>query len=247
MARRSKRKKTEAERKEILNKPVRLDGSGESPMMKELLNVLQGHKQLSPRERAELVAKIQEELTGVPMPEHIKTATAQGVAEREAAEKEWAENRERFLEKSWSEAERNMPTEEQKAKIKAQVSQEYQDHYAQAVARQTVEEQRMREIMRTAPKEEIHVQGITEMHRVGDNIRPVNVGETIRVNGVAVHLNPGKHVVPAPIAQRYREILDSRAETEERKKVMSGDLTTQEYRQGLKAIDKKYKTHSELV
>jgi hypothetical protein len=181
------------------------------------------------------------------MDPEMQAKLAQGLAEIRTSEEEWEKDRERFIENVMNEAPEL--TEEQKAKIQARVAKEYQAIKAHVGAERAVKKMDFHRAMKEMPTEKIFVEGKIEMHNTGrGGIRPVNVGETLKVNDIAVHLPRGTHEVPVPIAEKYRQMMESRQLNEELKNAMSVD----EYKERLDLdraileINKKYKSSSEL-
>lgn len=252
MARRSARKKlaSRAERSSILDKELSLSGVGEDPVVRALLDYNAGRIQLTPTDKIDLGIQLMK-LEGRPGMDQTNPDLVNDLKARAHAymrdEAKWNKDRQGFIEGVLNDADKIMPTVEEKSKIQARVAQEYASIRADAVAQKVSRDMRAKQLLSSGPKETIFVEGKIEMHRVGDGIRPVNVGEIISVYDQRLHFGPGKHEVHPAIAEAFRQRQESEAETSERKTAMAADMNSKKLAAKMRDINERYRTNMETA
>lgn len=246
MGRRGRRKRTKQQVRDFMSQEVNLAGGNQDPAIDELLRMLRGG-QLSPRDQAALAAALQLKASGIEMPPHLQNAMAEDLAQSRKDEEQWETDRERFIENIMNDAEKYMPTEEEKEKLRAKAMNKFRELKSNVVAERAMRDVAFHRALKEQPTEKITVTGKIEMHSVGEGgVRAVNVGEVIRVNNYAVHLPPGEHEVPTCVAAKYREMMASRHENEERKAAMAKNKERLQLDKELLKISKKYGSSMEL-
>jgi len=144
----------------------------------------------------------------------------QYMAEIDATAEQYEKNKEDFITDAHDSAVRL--TDKEKVKY-LEIAKEKQSNFrAQARMKGTQKKQWMIDQLKNGPKEEIYVEPVVEIGRIGDSPAQQIVGQRITINGVSLYLPPGKNTVHPIFAERYRQIQQSRNETTARKEVLKG-------------------------
>ena len=145
----------------------------------------------------------------------------QRAVERDAAVRRFEEDSESFINEVMDKADKIRPVGEKADQIKANAAKIAQRAYADARVKQAYANKKLDDMVEHGPREVITVAPKFEQVRIGDNIEQRAIPELIRIRHRAWNLYPGTYEVPSIVAQRYRDIMRGRAETEARKKAMA--------------------------
>jgi hypothetical protein len=161
--------------------------------------------------------------------------------ERDEAARKWNEDQEKFKEEVYARADKLRPRGVKAAEAQARAAQITQQAYSNARVQTSQLNAEFDRLVEYGPKETISVAPKHETVRLGDNIETVQVPDIVRIRHREWRLWPGVYEVPKPVAERYRDILRSRAATAARKKAMTKGQRDVDMVQELARIAKEYK------
>lgn len=230
---------------QILESPIE-DVAAHHPLVLEMMNRLAGATQM---EAVNIGLALQQIVRGPSsllanqndpnVAQTIQRMRSRAAAQDAAAEA-YEKNKEAFALDVIGQAEKIMPTGEKRDQIIARAMKEFQEARNNATAKQINKKLKLQYEIEHGAKETIAVTG--QMINISQNgaSTPVIVPEVIRIGSFVWRLAPGTHVVPSIVAQRYRSIVKSRAEKEERKQVLLKNPEYNEAERKFGQIDKKY-------
>lgn len=150
----------------------------------------------------------------------IVSALREQAAARDDAVKRFEQDKQGFIDNVMSQAERNMPSEAEREKLRAKALQELNMATLSARARNSANKKKFEQYVNGMPKRQIHVLGHVEMVKVGDGFQPKVFPEEIRIKHMIWSLEPGTHLVPEIVAQVFDNRQRGAAETAARQKVL---------------------------
>lgn len=235
----------EERQKNFLNSPVRLDGTGEPEVVRDLL---QNYPHMTARQALESQLALERiasgDLSQQDTPEEReRIAKLRGQAEAmDRAARAYEEDPQKFMDDMMQQADKIRPTGDRKERIKAQAAQMYQQAQAHAVASRTTKKLQFVHELKFGPKEEIMVPGIWEIINGQSVLSP----EVIRIMDRMWILPPGKHIVPKPVAEHYRQMRKIRAENDAREAILKttdrnpDGMELGELQRRMREIDKRF-------
>lgn len=218
------RKKTRAESEEILNKPVRLDGKGEDPIVQALLSdkFVEGTN----TEAFDIAAGMQQLLRGMSVLDTKMNQQYQEIRARmdamDKAAEEWETNREKFIEDVLSRA--GSPTDKD---VVAGMSA-YTTALASAKAEAVNDRLTFAHKVSQMPKETITSPGEVVMAVEGGATVAKIIPEVIRIKNLSWTLAPGVPTeVPKVVAEVFRQRRASEQEDKARRELLSRNLQSE--------------------
>lgn len=225
---------------EALSKEIRLSGVGEDPAVQALLKEF---SDADPAKALEILSALQRHIQGTSDLDDPEQRTklvflTSKASEVEAAEKAWNENRTEFIQNVFD---RNPPIEGRAGEqIKARAALKFQEAIAKKRSESQMRQINLSNAVKNGPKEEIFVTG----HFENINGEVLLLPDEIRIMNFVWRFAPGKHVVPAVVAQAYRNLQSQRAEREARRLAMSASdgigMEMNEFNRKQKEIDKEF-------
>lgn len=231
---------------EMLESPVRMDGVGESQLVKDLLSP--EFVTMPDTKAAPIAMALAELLTGMKMQASQQAKLMERFDKIEQAQIAWEKDKAKFLEDVDKRAASLLTTNPaQLDKYKAEWMRTAEEARINAQAQMAVGQMMFKQQMETEPKEIIMSPGIIETHREGDQLVNYVVPEIIAIKSMKWSLTPGVPVeVPHTVAVRFREIQRMRESLQERKNLLKdGVQNATVVATGWNAINKKYNTGGE--
>lgn len=243
MARGRKKGHSKQKTQEILHSQVRLDGQGEDPLVRDLLNTLAGG---SEEDAIRLSIALYEQLHGKELDGERKSKLISRAIERDKALLGYELDRENFIEDTWEQGQkeiRKLP-KAKRDQIKARAGQKFQSAVSDAKTSKAFKNAEIRHRLQHDPREKIVVEPNIVQLKSGET---VVVGEDLRVMGFRFILRPGEQTVPKYVADLYRQRLKSKKETEARKKVMKDYKPEEELNSAMRDINKEFQSEMESL
>ena len=239
MSRRKRRQQVLQREKEMLQSPVRMDGSGEHPLVAEYLRKF---PQGGNAESAELALAMDRFLKGdlslLDDPAQMEKLSKfrQSMAKRDDAERRWNEDKGRFAEDLFRKADKVRPSREKRDEVIARGMKIEQEALIAARANRSTKQLQLRWEMEHGPKREVYVTGV-----------PISLGgkviiepEVINIMGITMILKPGKQLVPEVFAQRLEQRQNDRKEREAREAALGDNLRADQLAQRWSAIGEEF-------
>jgi len=228
---------------EILDSPVRMDGVGESQLVKDLLSdkFVTG----SDTYAGGIALQLAQMITGIQATSAQNEAIMARFDKLERAQDAWNEDKKKFLEEVDKRAASLLTNNPAiKEKYQADWAVAAREAAEQAAAQNALAKLQFDAQLAQEPKETIMSPGIAETQRHGDELIAVIVDEVVSIKHRKWVLPHGQPIeVPQTVAIRYREIQRSKAELRERQNLMKdGKPEANQAAAGWNAISEKYKT-----
>lgn len=162
------------------------------------------------------------------------------------AEKEWNQDRHKFVNETIQRAEKHKPVGEEAEREKAKAAKMLRHYIQQAKADKISKQMQLKERLRTMPKRKINVTGKFVGRKVNGQPQKVLEPDVVNIMGIQYVLEPGVQEVPELIAQRYEQMLESREENRKRKELLEGGrMEAGPLEQKMIEIDQQYGTRRE--
>ena len=137
------------------------------------------------------------------------------------ASADWHQDREKFVQDSHDNA--NRPSDEEAVRMREEVNQRFAVHKENARMNSTQKKLFMQDHIKNGPFEELYVEPVVKIGRIGDHQETRLEGRVIGLAGVQLYLEAGLNKkVPTHYAERYRQIKHGEMETEARKALLQG-------------------------
>ena len=202
----------------MLNSPVNPDND---PLVKELLD---RGSTMNNVDAGELGLAIQRVIRGENLEDTDPAMAAKYrafMAAADAASADWDRNRAKVIEDGYNDA--NMPTEKEAVVLRKQVQERYAVIKEEVRLNSAQKSKFMQDHIKNGPFESLYVEPKLVVGRSGDMQISAVEGQIIGLCGVQLYLEAGQNAkVPTRYAERYRQILAGRKETEARKAILSG-------------------------
>jgi hypothetical protein len=134
----------------------------------------------------------------------------------------------------------NRPTGRRLVEKREEAVNKMQSARAQARMSASQKKSWMEDQLRNGPKEEFYVEPKIVSGIIGGNPTSVAEGYMIRMNGVSVYLKPGMNKAHPLIAERYRQITDSKKGTQKRKELLSANKSWKQVAEGMHQINEEH-------
>lgn len=232
-----KKKNTEAQQQEILNSPVRLDGVGEDPAVRDLAKI----PEMTNEQALDVAVALQQILRGQQTQgEELAKIRAEMVRMDKAAKK-WEEDRVKFVEEVERRASKYELAAAEKEKLLAKEAGHLQELVREAMAQAAVDKMRFDQILAAEPKETIVSPGELLMVNESGAQMAKLVPEEIRIKHRVWVLEPGVPVeVPKSVADFVRSKRRQARETSERQAALQRNLESNELDREFARINKEY-------
>lgn len=236
------KKRTKAEQAELLNKPIK--DFEEQQVVKDLLSDKFVHA--SDAEASEVTVALAELIRGQKMMTEELVKLRERMSKYDEFAEKWESDKERFLEEVSKDADKLRRSGLDQERIIAQAALDFEREVKRARVEQVSSRLKFEQELASMPKETLTVTGIPEtLSRTGQQ---VIMPEEIRIKHKKWVLQPGVPTeVPKLVADRYREIMRSRAETRERQAALMRQLQDTELAKVMKQIDEKYKSGGDAL
>lgn len=235
----------------------RIDPSGEDPAVEAMLS--DQYPAINQKQALEISLALQKLIEGqnslLERQQRGEQLAAEQIQQlRERADKmdetvrRWEEDREKFISNAYDNANRIKATGDRKERMEARLASDFQTAVTNARAEMAVDNLRFAEQLEHMPMETIISPGVLETGvENGQQVQRL-VPEVIRIKGRAWILAPGQPVsVPTIVAERVRQKRRSEQETEERKKLLSGNPERGNMILRWNDISKKYQSSTDLM
>jgi len=241
---------------EVLNSPVRMDGVGEDPVVRDMLSdkFVAGTN----AESLNIALALQELVRG--QNSILGMVRGQGdsiskLTERmnkmDRAAERWNKDRQGFVESVQEKAEAlKIQSPDEKAKFLAKAGQNVQREIQQAMANKAVGDMEFSAWMRNQPQVTVTSPGKMETINRGGVIQTVMEPEVIKIRNMEWVLYPGIPTdIPAPVADEFYSRQKIVNETIERKKILNADrpLENVAMAQQWQNINNKYGSNTEIM
>ncbi len=150
----------------------------------------------------------------------------------------YEEDKRGWIEDALSDGLSNRPTGSRLIEKREEVTNRLAVHRANARVKSRDKTRWMMDQLKNGPKEEIYVEGQITSGSVGGQPTSRLEGYMIRMNGVSVYLKPGNNHVHPIIADRYRQIVASKINTQKRKDLLAANSSWQTVVEGMKTMSK---------
>jgi hypothetical protein len=239
-----RKKKTIVESLESLDKPVRLDGVGEDPIVQALLSdkFVKGTN----AEAFDIAAGMQQLLRGMSVLDQKMTDQYQQLKSRmddmDRAAEEWETNREKFIEEVLARA--GSPTDKD---VVAGMN-EYSNALAQAKAEAISDRLTFAAKVAQMPKETITSPGEVVMVVEGGSQVAKMMPEVIRIKNLSWTLQPGVPTeVPSIVADVYRQRRKSQEEDKARRDLLARNLSSEKLAEEWAKVNAQFHSPTDTV
>lgn len=243
---RNNKKRSQSEQQETLSHTVNMSGEGEDPAVKALLQDLPTATNL---EGLEIALGIQELLRGQRAQGEELAKVREEMARLDAAAKKWEEDRTKFAQQIFDQAEKLRMSEAQREQLKAREGINLQEATAKARAEMVMDRKRFDEMVDSEPKEIVSSPGRYVTTSDGKGMQMARLlPEEIRIKHRVWVLQP--HVpteVPRSVAQHLRDKHKSEAETQARQKALMSNLESAQLDQEMARIDAEFNSSTERL
>jgi hypothetical protein len=238
------RKKTIAESKETLDKPVRLDGVGEDQVVKDLLSDKFVHG--TNAEAFDIAVGLQQLLRNMSVLDSKMTDQYQQLKSRmdemDKSANDWEANREKFIEEVIARA--GSPTDRD---VVTGMST-YSNALAQAKAEAISDRLTFAETVGRMPKEIITSSGEVNMVVEGGSTVAKILPEIIRIKNLSWTLQPGVPTeVPKIVAEVFRQRRGSEAEDKARRELLARNLPSEKLASEWAKLNDQYHSPTDTV
>jgi hypothetical protein len=209
--------------KEFLNAevdPTKLGDYGDDALMKAIIYDLPN---ASEAEAMEIALALQKRVRGDasllenPDLDDVIAGIRQEAREVDKAAEDFEKNRHSFVESVMASAPKL--TDKQKEALQAKGSHEFKEAINNVKTGKSMKQMQFKAMIANAPREEILVTGQMRVRNGRNVIEP----EIVSIMGMRFKLDPGTNLVPAPIAQAYKHMQETRNQARKKMALMSGE------------------------
>jgi hypothetical protein len=227
---------------------LRLDGVGESDLIKRLMEEFPN---ASPTKAFELALQLEKLIKGdlsllddPEMAQRLAKLRA-GMDRHERDAKRFEEDRQGFMERTLELGQKHTPVGDELERERAKGVKMFEEALKVRVGERAVNEMKLEEMVRNGKQVTILIPGTPVMVGRGENKRMVIEPQVINILHLRWVFPPGQHKVPEVVARRWYAIKKNKDEAEARKAAMKSDLEYGELQKQMKKIDEQYDSQME--
>lgn len=240
----------------VLSSEINPSGHGEDPAVQAFLDPK--YDSLPPGDALEIRLQLDAIIKGQAALLNNQDTMGQEIANIRRRVDEWEkiqdrfeQDNQKFIDEVNEQSNRLLKSLEDQQKTRVQAMQDVTRRLAEKRAGIAADAQRTKERLANEPVETINVVGRwVKVSRGQGTYEMVLQPEQININGVGFLLPPGSHKVPKSVAERYRDILRSRQENQERKDLLRAGKKLKkdtEIIRGWNEINAKYNSPSAAI
>jgi len=243
-----KRQKLQQRANELAQQQIRLDGAGESDLIKRLMKEFPNAPPTKAFELAlQLEKLIKGDLSLLEDPEYAQRLSKlrAGMDRYERDAKRFEDDKEGFIERTLELGNMYTPTGDELEREQAKGVKMFEEALKVRRGERAVNEMKLEDMVRNGKKVTILIPGTPIMVGRGENKRMVVEPQVINILHMKWVFPPGQHVVPEVVARRWYTIKKSKDEAGARKAAMKSDLEYGELQKQMKKIDEQYGSQME--